>query len=139
LKLEEMDVSDVQKQIFQSFIEKLIARNKFSQNEAENFQKLLENVRDSKNFHKIMEKLKESGHLDLDLEENFREGMCGRMWLGKWKSREEKYLKLLFAENGIFLKDTAKKFGPGGQTLTPRHTIDAILGLNNSNCENGGE
>ena len=76
-----MDVkslSDVQKQIFQSLIEKLIARNKFSQNEAENFQKLLENVRDSKNFHKIMEKLKENGHLDLDFEENFKEGTCVR-------------------------------------------------------------
>ncbi|XP_037941907.1 retinal homeobox protein Rx [Teleopsis dalmanni] len=31
----------------------------------------------------------------------------------------------------ITLKDTARKFGPGGQTLTPRHTIDAILGLKN--------
>ncbi|XP_062550002.1 retinal homeobox protein Rx isoform X3 [Armigeres subalbatus] len=111
-----MDVkslSDVQKQIFQNLVEKLIARNKFPPNEAEDVQKLLENMRDAKNFHKIMEKLKECGQLDLDIEENFRE------------------------ENGFFLKDTAKKFGPGGQTLTPRHTIDAILGLNN--CENGGD
>ncbi|XP_062550001.1 retinal homeobox protein Rx isoform X2 [Armigeres subalbatus] len=102
-----MDVkslSDVQKQIFQNLVEKLIARNKFPPNEAEDVQKLLENMRDAKNFHKIMEKLKECGQLDLDIEENFRE------------------------ENGFFLKDTAKKFGPGGQTLTPRHTIDAILG-----------
>ncbi|XP_065093755.1 retinal homeobox protein Rx isoform X2 [Ochlerotatus camptorhynchus] len=102
-----MDVkslSDVQKQIFQNLVEKLIARNKFPPNEAEDVQKMLENVRDAKNFHKIMEKLKECGQLDLDIEENFRE------------------------ENGFFLKDTAKKFGPGGQTLTPRHTIDAILG-----------
>ncbi|XP_039439731.1 retinal homeobox protein Rx isoform X1 [Culex pipiens pallens] len=106
-------LSDVQKQIFQNLVEKLIARNKFPPSEAEDVQKLLENVRDAKNFHKIMEKLKECGQLDLDIEENFRE------------------------ENGFFLKDTAKKFGPGGQTLTPRHTIDAILGLNN--CENGGD
>lgn len=37
-----------------------------------------------------------------------------------------------------FIKDTARKFGPGGQTLTPRHTIDAILGLSARNGENGG-
>lgn len=75
-----MDVkslSDVQKQIFQRLIEKLIERNKFSQNEAENFKKLLENVRDTKNFHKIMEKLKECGHLDFDnFEDNLIEGVC---------------------------------------------------------------
>ncbi|XP_050073765.1 retinal homeobox protein Rx isoform X1 [Anopheles maculipalpis] len=106
-------LSEVQKQIFTNLIEKLIARNKFPPSEAEDVQKLLENVRDAKNFHKIMEKLKECGQLDVDIEENFRE------------------------ENGIFLKDTAKKLGPGGQTLTPRHTIDAILGLNN--CDNGGD
>ncbi|XP_055534476.1 retinal homeobox protein Rx isoform X1 [Wyeomyia smithii] len=106
-------LSDVQKQIFQNLVEKLIARNKFPPSEAEDVQKLLENVRDAKNFHKIMEKLKECGQLDVDIEENFRE------------------------ENGFFLKDSVKKFGPGGQTLTPRHTIDAILGLNN--CENGGD
>ncbi|XP_061500886.1 retinal homeobox protein Rx isoform X1 [Anopheles gambiae] len=106
-------LSEVQKQIFTNLIEKLIAHNKFPPSEAEDVQKLLENVRDAKNFHKIMEKLKECGQLDVDIEENFRE------------------------ENGIFLKDTAKKLGPGGQTLTPRHTIDAILGLNN--CENGGD
>ncbi|XP_058831335.1 retinal homeobox protein Rx isoform X2 [Topomyia yanbarensis] len=97
-------LSDVQKQIFHNLVEKLIARNKFPASEAEDVQKLLENVRDAKNFHKIMEKLKECGQLDVDIEENFRE------------------------ENGFFLKDSVKKFGPGGQTLTPRHTIDAILG-----------
>ncbi|XP_017470902.1 PREDICTED: retinal homeobox protein Rx isoform X2 [Rhagoletis zephyria] len=37
----------------------------------------------------------------------------------------------------INLKDTSRKFGTGGQTLTPRHTIDAILGLKNRN--EGGE
>lgn len=42
----------------------------------------------------------------------------------------------LFIENGYCLKDS-KKFP--GQTLTPRHTIDAILGLNDR-CDNlGGE
>ncbi|XP_049292948.1 retinal homeobox protein Rx isoform X2 [Anopheles funestus] len=104
LTMDIKSLSEVQKQIFTNLIEKLIARNKFPPSEAEDVQKLLENVRDAKNFHKIMEKLKECGQLDVDIEENFRE------------------------ENGIFLKDTAKKLGPGGQTLTPRHTIDAILG-----------
>jgi len=33
----------------------------------------------------------------------------------------------------LSLKDNARKFGAGGQTLTPRHTIDAILGLKNRN------
>lgn len=31
----------------------------------------------------------------------------------------------------LSLKDSGRKYGPGGQTLTPRHTIDAILGLKN--------
>lgn len=34
----------------------------------------------------------------------------------------------LFSENGFCIKDPSKKYA--GQTLTPRHTIDAILGLN---------
>lgn len=74
LRMDIKALSDVQKQIFQNLVEKLIARNKFPPSEAEDVQKLLENVRDAKNFHKIMEKLKECGQLDLDIEENFREG-----------------------------------------------------------------
>ena len=67
--------TDVQKQLFQRLIEKLIARNKYSQSEIENIQKLLENVRDTKNFHKIMEKLKECGQFEFDgIEDNFNEG-----------------------------------------------------------------
>lgn len=37
------------------------------------------------------------------------------------------------ADSNDLLKDNARKFGSGGQTLTPRHTIDAILGLKNRN------
>lgn len=40
-------------------------------------------------------------------------------------------LLIHFSDTDILLKDTARKFGPGGQTLTPRHTIDAILGIKN--------
>ncbi|CAO1319729.1 unnamed protein product [Diamesa hyperborea] len=98
-------LNDVQKQLFQRLIEKLIARNKCPPNEIENMQKLLENVRDTKNFQKIMEKLKECGQIELDnIEDDFKE------------------------ENGFCIKDPSKKYC--GQTITPRHTIDAILGLN---------
>lgn len=35
------------------------------------------------------------------------------------------------AEDEIYISDTGRKFGLAGQTLTPRHTIDAILGIKN--------
>lgn len=35
-----------------------------------------------------------------------------------------------------YAKDTTKQFTAAGQTLNPRHTIDAILGLN---ARNGGK
>jgi hypothetical protein len=46
----------------------------------------------------------------------------------------------LLTENGIYLTDTEalKKYGPGGHTITARHTIDAILGLNNHITDSGG-
>lgn len=37
------------------------------------------------------------------------------------------------ADSNDLVKDNARKYGSGGQTLTPRHTIDAILGLKNRN------
>lgn len=124
-------LSDVQKQTFQLLLDKLAARSKFTKIEAENFQNLLENVRDTKNFHFIMEKLKDSGCFEFD---KIDEGNLG------WKLNRSIKKKRSFhlSDNGICLKDTARKFGPGGQTLTPRHTIDAILGLNNRNGEGGG-
>lgn len=68
-------LNDVQKQLFQRVIQKLIARNQCTPSEIENMQKLLDNVRDTKNFHIIMEKLKECGQIELDsFEENFKEG-----------------------------------------------------------------
>lgn len=42
----------------------------------------------------------------------------------------------IFIENGYCIKES-KKYP--GQTLTPRHTIDAILGLNDRCDNNGGE
>lgn len=68
-------LNDVQKQLFQRVIQKLIARNQCTPSEIENMQKLLDNVRDTKNFHMIMEKLKDCGQIELDsFEENFKEG-----------------------------------------------------------------
>lgn len=68
-------LNDGQKQNFQRLLDKLIARNKFTVNEAENFRSLLENVRDSKNLQFIMEKLKDNGCFDLEkIEDNLKEG-----------------------------------------------------------------
>lgn len=68
-------MNDVQKQLFQRVIQKLVAQNQCSPSEVENMQKLLDNVRDTKNFHVIMEKLKDCGQLELDnFEENLKEG-----------------------------------------------------------------
>lgn len=68
-------LNDVQKQLFQRVIQKLIARNQCTPSEIENMQKLLDNVRDTQNFHLIMEKLKDCGQIELDnFEENLKEG-----------------------------------------------------------------
>ena len=40
-------------------------------------------------------------------------------------------------ENGFCIKDPSKKYC--GQTITPRHTIDAILGLNDRIANIEGE
>lgn len=34
-------------------------------------------------------------------------------------------------DDEICPSDTSRKYGLSGQTLTPRHTIDAILGIKN--------
>lgn len=74
-KMDLKSLNDVQKQLFQRVIQKLIARNQCTPSEIENMQKLLDNVRDTKNFHMIMEKLKDCGQIELDsFEENFKEG-----------------------------------------------------------------
>lgn len=120
--------TDVQKQLFQRLIEKLIARNKYSQSEIENIQKLLENVRDTKNFHKIMEKLKECGQFEFDgIEDNFNEG--NYFSFGTDGKILNKSLSINLFTDGFCIKDPSKKYS--GQTITPRHTIDAILGIKN--------
>jgi len=74
-------LSDNQKEAFQQLIEKIAVRNKkFTSREAENFQKLLENVRDCNNLQKIMEKLKETNvNFEVDgIVECFKEGENSR-------------------------------------------------------------
>lgn len=68
-------INDVQKQFFQSVIQKIVARNQCTPSELEGMQKLMDNVRDSKHLHLIMEKLRECGQIELDnFDENFKEG-----------------------------------------------------------------
>ncbi|XP_036223264.2 retinal homeobox protein Rx [Bactrocera oleae] len=114
-------MSNVQKQTFQNIFEKLVSSNgdgsKFPPKQLENFRHLLENVRDSKNLQLIVEKFK---NLE-QFEQNFLTG-------GNNNS-------VIAEDVDITLKDTSRKFGTSGQVLTPRHTIDAILGLkNHSEC-----
>lgn len=47
------------------------------------------------------------------------------------------FFLFLFQENGFCIKDPSKKYC--GQTITPRHTIDAILGLNDRIANIEGE
>lgn len=41
------------------------------------------------------------------------------------------YFALPAEDHHLCFGDTGRKFGLAGQTLTPRHTIDAILGIKN--------
>lgn len=69
-------LSDVQKQLFERVIQKLIARNHSPSDISQTQKLLLDSLRDSKNFHMIMEKLKDCGaQIELDnFDENFKEG-----------------------------------------------------------------
>jgi len=69
-------LNDVQKQLFERIIQKLIARNQCTPSDISNTQKLLDSIRDTKNLHMIMEKLKECGPIELDnFDESFKEGI----------------------------------------------------------------
>jgi hypothetical protein len=69
-------LNDVQKQLFERIIQKLIARNQCTPSDISNTQTLLESIRDTKNLHMIMEKLKECGQIELDnFDESFKEGI----------------------------------------------------------------
>lgn len=77
---------DVQQQMFQRLVEKLMIPNnnitkKINQKDTDNIQKLIENLRDTNkliNMQAIMEKIKENNHVDVDdcVEDNAKSGEC---------------------------------------------------------------
>lgn len=70
-------LNDVQKQLFERVIQKLIARNHNSSEISQAQKLLLDTIRESpKNFQMIMDKLKDCGaQIELDnFDENFKEG-----------------------------------------------------------------
>ncbi|EDW58827.2 uncharacterized protein Dvir_GJ17468 [Drosophila virilis] len=111
------------KQTFQHIFEQLVQQSGGSQKQLapkqlEHLRHLLGNVRDAKNLQLIVEKFKNL--------EQFQEHYAQ---LGGNNNNNT----VITEDSEMSLKDNARKFGAGGQTLTPRHTIDAILGLKNRN------
>ncbi|XP_030388392.1 retinal homeobox protein Rx [Scaptodrosophila lebanonensis] len=104
-------------QTFQHIFEKLVSNSgghhKMPPKQLEHLRHLLGNVRDAKNLQLIVEKFKNL--------EQFQEHYAN---LGNNNT-------VITEDTELALKDNARKYGAGGQTLTPRHTIDAILGLKN--------
>ncbi|XP_062133229.1 retinal homeobox protein Rx [Drosophila sulfurigaster albostrigata] len=107
------------KQTFQHIFEQLVQQSggnhKLAPKQLDHLRHLLGNVRDAKNLQLIVEKFKNL--------EQFQEHYAH---LGNNNT-------VITEDSELSLKDNARKFGAGGQTLTPRHTIDAILGLKNRN------
>uniref|UniRef100_A0A336MUE8 CSON006305 protein n=2 Tax=Culicoides sonorensis TaxID=179676 RepID=A0A336MUE8_CULSO len=113
-----------QQQTFQRLLQKFMNRDsKISENESENLKNLLEKLRDSNkliSMQTIMEKIKENNQIEVD-DSNIEDSLKSDIDYCSDDSRKSSY-------------------GSNNQTLTPRHTIDAILGLGNNRCmENGTE
>ncbi|XP_075169281.1 retinal homeobox domain-containing protein Rx [Haematobia irritans] len=110
-------LSDVQKQTFQHIFEKLVVNSggsaKVPPKQYEYFRNLLQNVRDPKNLQMIVEKFKNLEHLDSHALQNGNKNA------------------VVIEDDDISHKESVRKYGNTNQTLTPRHTIDAILGLKN--------
>uniref|UniRef100_A0A1I8ME05 Uncharacterized protein n=1 Tax=Musca domestica TaxID=7370 RepID=A0A1I8ME05_MUSDO len=110
-------LTDVQKQTFQHIFEKLVANSggsaKVPPKQYEYFRNLLENVRDPKNIQMIVEKFKNLEHMDGHFAQNGNKNA------------------VISEDDELSHKDNVRKYGNTNQTLTPRHTIDAILGLKN--------
>ncbi|KAM7344365.1 retinal homeobox domain-containing protein Rx [Cochliomyia hominivorax] len=110
-------LTDVQKQTFQHIFEKLVVSSggtaKIPPKQYEYFRSLLENVRDPKNLQIILEKFKNLEQLDMNFPQN---GI-------KSPSISED------TDGGM--KETTRRYVNTSQAITPRHTIDAILGLKN--------
>ena len=75
IKMDIRSLNDVQKQLFERVIQKLMSRNHNSSEISQAQKLLLDSIRESpKNFQMIMEKLKEA-QIELDnFDENFKEG-----------------------------------------------------------------
>ncbi|XP_061396300.1 retinal homeobox protein Rx [Musca vetustissima] len=111
-------LTDVQKQTFQHIFEKLVANSggsaKVPPKQYEYFRNLLENVRDPKNIQLIVEKFKNLEHME-----------------GHFVQQNGNKNAVMSEDEELSHKDNVRKYGNTNQTLTPRHTIDAILGLKN--------
>ncbi|KAH8320768.1 hypothetical protein KR067_008989 [Drosophila pandora] len=103
--------------IFEQLVQQSGGNHKLPPKQLEHLRHLLGNVRDAKNLQMIVEKFKNL--------EQFHEHYAAHLANNNTVISPE--------DSNDLLKDNARKFGSGGQTLTPRHTIDAILGLKNRN------
>ncbi|XP_017051769.1 retinal homeobox protein Rx [Drosophila ficusphila] len=103
--------------IFEQLVQQGGGNHKLPPKQLEHLRHLLGNVRDAKNLQMIVEKFKNL--------EQFHEHYAAHLANNNTVISAE--------DSNELLKDNARKFGSGGQTLTPRHTIDAILGLKNRN------
>ncbi|KAH8372789.1 hypothetical protein KR009_005003 [Drosophila setifemur] len=103
--------------IFEQLVQQGGGNHKLAPKQLEHLRHLLGNVRDAKNLQMIVEKFKNL--------EQFHEHYAAHM------ANNNSVISV--EDSNDLLKDNARKFGSGGQTLTPRHTIDAILGLKNRN------
>uniref|UniRef100_A0A6P4EE75 Retinal homeobox protein Rx n=1 Tax=Drosophila rhopaloa TaxID=1041015 RepID=A0A6P4EE75_DRORH len=108
--------------IFEQLVQQGGGNHKLPPKQLEHLRHLLGNVRDAKNLQMIVEKFKNL--------EQFHEHYAAHVANNNTVISAE--------DSNDLLKDNARKFGSGGQTLTPRHTIDAILGLKNRNGTGNG-
>ncbi|XP_017072614.2 LOW QUALITY PROTEIN: retinal homeobox protein Rx [Drosophila eugracilis] len=108
--------------IFEQLVQQGGGNHKLPPKQLEHLRHLLGNVRDAKNLQMIVEKFKNL--------EQFHEHYAAHLANNNTVISTE--------DSNDLLKDNARKFGSGGQTLTPRHTIDAILGLKNRNGTGNG-
>ncbi|KAH8291173.1 hypothetical protein KR054_009449 [Drosophila jambulina] len=108
--------------IFEQLVQQSGGNHKLPPKQLEHLRHLLGNVRDAKNLQLIVEKFKNL--------EQFHEHYAAHLANNNTVISAE--------DSNDLLKDNARKFGSGGQTLTPRHTIDAILGLKNRNGNGTG-
>ncbi|XP_046865771.1 retinal homeobox protein Rx [Drosophila willistoni] len=123
--------------IFEQLVQQSGGNHKLAPKQLEHLRHLLGNVRDAKNLQLIVEKFKnlEQFHEHWNASVGQQQHQQQQHHLGTTINNNNNNNTVITAEDSdsSSLKDNARKFGSGGQTLTPRHTIDAILGLKNGN------